>query len=153
MRNKVECNSCGHMEIVDYEDVQFCPECGSSDVKFELAPETEPKVTSEIKVEVMAERKSEIDPDSPLRRVYTWTERKSSQRHSGYSSGTGFGMSEGAKIRLVLGIVGFIMVLSAIGMFVTGMSGGFSGGFTGIIVLAVIGFIFLAIATKGEICS
>jgi hypothetical protein len=137
------------MEIVDYEDVQFCPECGSSDVKFEVAPMAALEVKSEVKSEVMPETKSEIKPEPSSRRVYTWTQREPSQKRSGYSSG----MSEGAKIRVGLGIIGLIMVLSALGMFMSGMSGGFSGGFTGIIVLAVIGVIFLAIATKGEICD
>ncbi|MFX1453885.1 MAG: hypothetical protein ACFFDB_00785 [Promethearchaeota archaeon] len=145
--------------MVDYEDVQFCPECGSSDVKFEVASEAEPKVTSEVKAEIEPKEKSEVELKSPPTRVYTWTQHEPSQKRSGYSSGTGSLMSESAKIRLVLGLIGFIMLLSALGIFLSGMSGIFGGGsgglggLAGVITLGVIGFIFLAIATKGEICN
>jgi hypothetical protein len=53
-------------------------------------------------------------------------------------------------------MIGFIMVLSAMGMFFSGLSNNFgnsTGAFPGMITLGVIGFIFLAIATKGEICN
>jgi hypothetical protein len=61
-------------------------------------------------------------------------------------------MSEGTQVRIVLGIIGLIMLLSAAGIFFTGLSGGFSG-ISVPITLGVIGFIFLAIATKGECCN
>ena len=57
------------------------------------------------------------------------------------------GISDAAKVRIVIGIIGFIMILSALGIV-------FGGSFSaGSIKLAVIGVIFLAIATKGEICG
>lgn len=64
------------------------------------------------------------------------------------------GISDAAKVRIVIGIIGFIMILSALGI-VFGGSFSFSntGGIAGSIKLAVIGVIFLAIATKGEICG
>jgi hypothetical protein len=65
-------------------------------------------------------------------------------------------MSEGTQIRIVLGVIGLIMLLSAVGIFLSGLSGIFSGGLGGLagpITLGVIGFIFLAIATKGAICD
>ncbi|MFX1453886.1 MAG: hypothetical protein ACFFDB_00790 [Promethearchaeota archaeon] len=154
MRNKLECNSCGHVEMVDYEDVQFCPECGSSDVKFEMEPE--------VKSEVKPERESEVKPKfEPKIRSKEFPEvwgasYRSPTRSTHRRSLTSTGMSEGAKIRLVLGIIGAIMLLSAVVIFLSGMSEIFSGSFgrlTGLITLAVIGFILLAIATKGDICD
>ena len=73
-----------------------------------------------------------------------------SQRRTGYGSG----VYDEAKIRLVLGIIGLIMLVSAGGMFLSGLGPppGSSVILPVIITLVVIGIILLAIATEGSIC-
>lgn len=176
MRIKLECNSCGYAELVSDRGVKYCPECGSSDIEYEtdplaesrqvkrLEPDPFPELVRSASSGVDSEKSKEVEPEAetksepeaepeqvskaPSRPVYTWTEPQSSRRRSGYGSG----MSEGTQARIVIGLVGFILMMSGLGLLVSGLGGGF-GSLGGMITLMVIGFILLAIATKGEICN
>lgn len=177
MSIKLECNSCGYAELVSDMSIRYCPECNSSDIGFETDPLAESRAIAKVepepfpelvpkvpsgegqKLEHKSEAKPKVEPwraprgpSEPVPKPPSRPVRQSSRRQSGYRSG----MSEGVQIRIVLGIIGIVMLLSAGGIILSGLSGIFSGGFGGLagaITLGVIGVIFLAIATKGEICD
>jgi hypothetical protein len=161
---------------------KHCPECGSTDIEFEsdsLAesrqidiqkpdpfPElsgSESRVVSEgeSKVESRPVGESvsdiELDKDAPGLFDSSYYSGVSPQKRkrtiSDASSGRGDGMSVTTIIRIVLGIIGVIMLLSAFGMFYQAFSGGSIQGFPGMIALVVIGVIFVSIAAGDCICD
>ena len=155
MSRKLVCNSCGYAELMSYQEIKYCPDCGSNNIVFEteplaeLRPIVEAKKDSEVKSEAKLEIKSEVDSEIVLKALPRPILKTSSRQRSQPSQrGFGYGteLSDSAKIRIVFGIIGLIMVIVALGMLS-------SGSLMTMLTLLVIGFIFLVIATKGEICT
>jgi len=136
MSMKMECNSCGYAELVSDRRLKSCPECGATDIEFESDPLAESGA--------VAEAEHNADPEVGLR-----APSRPVPKSPRSGSGIGAGMSSGTQIRIIFGLIGFILLMSGVGMISTG---GLGGNFMVMITLMVIGFIFLAIATKGEIC-
>lgn len=141
----MECKSCGYADLVSDTRLVDCPECGSADINFESDPFAESSVVA--KTEPYAD--PEVVPKSPSPPITRAPSRPVPRLRSRSGSGIGTGMSSSTQIRIVFGLIGFILLMSGVGMLSTG---GLGGNFTTMIALMVIGFIFLAVATKGEIC-
>jgi len=116
----LECKSCGNI-IVRETQILACPQCGSSNLR-----------------EVST-------PEAPRKDISRYSRSSQPRTTSGYWER----MSSGTQARVVVGLIGFILLMSGVGMLATG---GLGGNFTTMIGLMVVGFIFLAIASKGEIC-
>lgn len=93
------CKSCGFEIWFEEQRVEFCPECGSKDLKLEIGPEVIPQAIS------VNSSRLDSSKSSELFKVF---QSAKTPRH-GYYRRSGTGMSNKTTIGIVLGIIGIIM--------------------------------------------
>jgi len=59
MKEKLECSACGHAQLIDDRSQEQCPECGSSEIRFEVSGSTrEDKLSDDNDTQIPSNLKS-----------------------------------------------------------------------------------------------
>lgn len=143
---RYECKDCQSKEDVQTSSLNYCPQCGSSNIKtFDEYKEVD---------------KEEFDWRRMGEKEYTeyWEKKIASGKQSVERQRVkSEGVSPGARILIVL--IGVILVAAGAWLALTGLffqMGSTMGNPSGLpagITLAIIGFIMVAIGSKGECCD